>query len=126
MSESPLASRKSSVGLANGRSQIMNHYLLVPSRALEQRLPPRLIVAVPLDRFGQTLFETVARFPFQLAPTKGRIDGITAIVPEPVSHERDQSLRFIQFLEHEFYQIEVHHFSATAEVIDRARLPFEQ
>ena len=42
----------------------------VTAGALEQRLPPRLIVDVPLNRCFQAFLETLARFPFQLFPGK--------------------------------------------------------
>src|SRR5205823_11624969 len=101
--------------------QITDHYPLVPSRALEQRLPPRGIVDVPLNRLIESMFEIVARFPLQLTLTEGRIDGVTTVVPQPVGYERDRSLRFSQFLEDELHHLEVHHFPAAAQVINRAR-----
>src|SRR5262245_22678822 len=41
------------------------NYLISP-RTFKQRLPPRFVVGVPLDRFRQASLEIVARFPFQL------------------------------------------------------------
>jgi hypothetical protein len=85
-----------------------------------------LIVDVPLNRFAQTLFETVARFPFQLSLTKGRIDGIAAIMPQPVSHERDQRLRFAKLLRISLTASRFVSSPVTAEVINAAGFAFKQ
>jgi len=70
--------------------------LLVPPRALKQRLPPRLIVDIPLDRFGQAFLEIMARFPVQLTLTEGGIDGVTTVMPQSIRHKRDKTLWFAQ------------------------------
>ena len=68
-------------GKGHHGSEVTSHSLLIPSRALEQRLPPRLIIDIPLDRFGQAFFEIVARFPVQTPLTEGGVDGVTTVVP---------------------------------------------
>ena len=83
-------------GKGHHGSQVTSHSLLIPSRALKQRLPPSLIVDVPLDRFGQAFFEIVARFPLQLTLTEGGIDGVTTVMPQSIRHKRDKTLWFAQ------------------------------
>lgn len=56
-----------------------------------QRLPPRSIVDVPLNGFVKAVFEFTARFSFQFALGKGRIDGVTAVVANAAA-EKDKIL----------------------------------
>src|SRR6266446_4826491 len=60
---------------------------LITTGTLEQRLPPRLMVDVPLNRRFQAFLEILARLPFQFLLGKRRIDRIAAIVPEAVFDE---------------------------------------
>ena len=57
---------------------------LIPPGAFEQGLPPRLVMQVPVDGVGQTLFELAPRLPFQFAFREGGIDGVTAVMAEAV------------------------------------------
>jgi predicted outer membrane repeat protein len=70
------------------RVLLLSKYLISPS-ALQQRLPPGLIVDVPLNRLTEARFEIVARFPAQLTLTEGGIDSVTTVVPQSIGHKRD-------------------------------------
>jgi hypothetical protein len=60
---------------------------LITACPLQKRLPPRLIVDVPLNRGPEPFFETFSRFPFQFALGERGIDRITAVVPEPIGYD---------------------------------------
>src|SRR5262249_45970015 len=76
------------------RAQNHDAHFSVTAGALKERLPPRLIIDVPLDRRLEAFFETFARFPFQFLFRKRRIDRVATVVTEPIGDERNQALRF--------------------------------
>src|SRR5690348_13118341 len=64
----------------------------VPCVALAQRLPPPLIVEVPLHRLFDAGVEILARPPPEFGLELGRIDRVPRIVAGPVRHKGDQFL----------------------------------
>jgi hypothetical protein len=61
--------------------------LLVPTGALEKRLPPGRIIRVPLDGFCEAFFKAVERLPIQFALRECRVDGVATVMTEPIRHE---------------------------------------
>src|SRR5262249_56629330 len=75
-------------------AQNHDEHFSVRAGALKERLTPRLIIDVPLDRRLEAFFESFARFPFQFLFRKRRIDRVATVVTEPIGDERNQALRF--------------------------------
>ena len=62
-------------------------------RAIEQRPPPRLVVDVPGDRFGEALREIDGRRPAELGSQLRGVEQVTAVVAGTVGHDRLQRAR---------------------------------
>src|SRR5437773_12255944 len=92
---------------------------LIPPGTLEQWLPPRLIVDVPLNGFVESLLKIAARFPAQFTLRKRRIDRIPAVVAKSVGHKRNQAVRLAQFIENRFDHIDIHHLAVAAKIVNR-------
>jgi hypothetical protein len=101
-------------------------FFLIPSGALEQRLPPGLVLDVPLNGFVESFVKIAPRFPVQLTLRKRGINRIPAVVSKPVGYKRNQAVRLTQLIEDHFYDIDVHHLAVASEVINRPWLPLEQ
>src|SRR5207244_11299103 len=117
--------------LSRGRKLCWLHKLeacvpSIPSGALEQRLPPQLVLDVPLNGFVESILKIAPRFPVQLTLCKRGIDCIAAIVSQPVGHKRNQAVRLAQFIENHFYNIDIHHLAVTSEIINRSRFSLEE
>src|SRR6266404_899303 len=93
---------------------------------LQQFLPPSLVLKVPIDRFSNPIPSIAARVPVQLAFSEAGVNGITPVMPEPISDEGNQAVWFAQLIQNEFNHFKVRQFTITAEVIDRTGFSFEE
>src|SRR5436305_15293009 len=98
----------------------------VSSSTFKQRLPPRRVLDVPVDRFVEAFLEIVARFPVQLALRKRRVNRVPAVMPQSVGHKSNQAVRLAQVIKNHFYKIDVDLLPVSAEIIDLARFALEK
>src|SRR4029077_8247057 len=68
-------------------SALMSDRRLIPTGALEKRLPPGWIIHVPLNGLVEAFFETAERFPIQFALGKCRVDRVGTVMTKPIRHE---------------------------------------
>jgi hypothetical protein len=99
---------------------------LMPAGPLQERFPPGAVVRVPIDGGIEALLEVVERFPLQLALGERRIDGVTAVVAEPIGHVTDQALGFAELFQDRFHRLDIRHLAVATEIVNGARLAFEQ
>src|SRR5438874_3906718 len=97
----------------------------ISTGALQQFLPPPLVLKIPIDRFRDSIPSIAARVPLQLVFGEAGINCITPIMPEPISDEGDQAVWFAQLIQNGFNHFKMRQFAITAEVIDRTSFSFE-
>src|SRR5689334_2296156 len=83
---------------------------------MEQCLPPRALVKIPVDGARNAFVRMVQRVPIQLALGEARINRVTPVVPETVGDERNQALGLAQPVENQFHNLEVRHFPVPAKI----------
>src|SRR5437868_3498614 len=99
---------------------------ILSTGALQQFLPPPLVLKIPIDRFRDSIPSIAAGVPVQLAFGETGINCITPIMPEPISDEGDQAVWFAELVQDELNHFKVRQFAVTAEIIDRTSFSFEQ
>src|SRR5207237_8760236 len=67
--------------------------------ARTDRLPPRLVGAVPVDGLLQPLLEAARAHPAELALDLGVVDGVATIVARPIDDEADERVRLAEQVE---------------------------
>ena len=66
--------------------------------AVDDRLPPGLVVQIPADGLFYSILEHGFREPAEFIVDLGRVNGIAQVVSFAVRHIGDQALRFSQLL----------------------------
>ena len=102
-----------------------------PHRAIfdllrKQRLPPRAIIQIPLNRLPDPLAWRMQRLPTQLRPHLRGIDRVPPVVSEPVCHVADQVVRLTERLEDQFNHRDVLHLAVATDVVNLTWPAFQQ
>ena len=104
----------------NDLSVAVHLFVVMLVLARDDRLPPGLVVEIPLDGFLNAVGESGLRQPAQLIVDLGGVDGVAHVVALAVGHKGDQRLGLSQRVADELYDIEILHLVVAAHVVDLA------